>query len=462
MRMLALAQAWRRRGGETTFASAECPPALIDRIANEGFKFEKISCDSPGDQHDALATIAASSEWIILDGYHFNQAFQQTCQSAHRKLLCVDDYGHCKNWHCDLVLNQNLGAPLQPNYPKSSLLGLSYALLRQEFLNTPRNIKEWGPLQNVLITLGGADPPNATQWILEKLAKIGRKDLQIRVLVGPANPHKDSLYSLELPFQVEWKESVTDMPAEYAWADGVISAGGSSCWEWLYFGLPGAVVTIADNQEPVVNELEKARLALCLGWPDQNDIFSDLSTWLDQPAKLINQSAAFCLIDGRGADRVVAEIDGTNCLIRQTDPISDAQFTFDLVNHPSVRSAGYSTDPIPWQTHCDWLLRHHTSPDSFLFIIETADNQAVGFLRFQRSEAAWEIGIALTTDARGRGFADQGIRLGMTELAVIHEIRNFRATIRPTNSASKNLFQRLEFNHISTEGDRETWTYLLP
>ena len=458
MRMLALAQAWRRRGGQSKFITAECPQALTERILREGFQHHSIHCTQAGDPDDASATIVQADEWLVLDGYHFGISYQTQCRKAGLKLLCVDDFGHCDTWDCDLLLNQNLGAVPHNTTPDACLFGSSFALLREEFLAHPRNSSPWSRINKLLITLGGSDPPNATAHVLTLLSLLDCVDLEIRTIIGPSNPHRDALKTLSLPFDVQWRESVTDMPAEYAWADGVISAGGSSCWEWLYFGLPGVVVTIAENQEPVVRELAKESLALCPGWPSEWTDPSALSQWLEAPQRSIKQDRAGSLIDGRGSDRVASAIDGSRCLIRSTDPHLDRQFTFDLVNDPSVRSAGYATDEIPWESHCDWLERHHKSSDSHLFIIETIDQTPVGFLRFHRADAEWEIGIALTSDARGKGYADQGIRLGMSELSTRHHIHQFLATIRPTNTSSKNLFARLGFHLKSSEDDRELWT----
>ncbi len=455
MRMIALAQAWRRRGGEVMFVTAECPKPLIDRLIAEGLTHHPLSNNSD----DASATIDIATDWLVLDGYHFQTDYQTRCREAGLRLLCVDDYGHCENWDCDILLNQNLGAVPYHNAPDTSLFGVSYALLRQEFLNCSRSTKLWSRIQKLLITLGGSDPPNGTGHILKLLSTINHRDLEIRVIIGPSNPQREELKSLELPFEVQWRESVTDMPAEYAWADGIISAGGSSCWEWLYFGLPGTVVTIADNQEPVVRELKKEALAFCPGWPREWSDSSSLSRWIDNPNDFADQERVTSLIDGRGADRVVANIDGTECLIRTTDPILDRQFTFDLVNDPSVRSAGYATEEIPWDNHGEWLLRHHQSPDSHLFIIESSKQESVGSLRFHRLDDSWEIGIALASSARGKGYADHGVRLGMMELSTLHDIHHFTATIRPTNTASKNLFTRLGFSLESSDDEREIWTF---
>ena len=459
MRMLALAQAWRRRGGDVIFLTAECPQPLADRIIAEEFTHRLIKCQNPGDSEDASATIEVASDWLILDGYHFTSDYQSRCRKAELKILCVDDFGHCVYWDCDILLNQNLGAIPYPNAPATSLFGIPFALLRQEFLNHPRATEPWSRLKKLLITLGGSDPPNGTGHALKLLSALDCTELEIRVIIGPSNPHHDTLKALKFPFKVQWRESVTDMPTEYAWADGVISAGGSSCWEWLYFGLPGAVITIADNQEPVVKELKNEAAAFCPGWPADWTDSTSLSRWIENPADFINREHVSSLVDGRGADRVAAHLDGTGCLIRTTDPVLDRQFTFDLVNAPSVRFAGYATDRIPWDDHCAWLQRHNQSPDSILFIIETTNQEPVGSLRFHRLKDSWEIGIALAATARGKGFADHGLRLGMNELSLLRGIHHFTATIRPSYTPSKNLFTRLGFCRETSDDEREIWTF---
>lgn len=467
MRMIALAQRYLHRGGCAIIATASCPESVSTRIESSGIKHHALTSEVPGSPEDATETIALALEldspWLVLDGYQFDLQFQRSLRGHLFKVLCTDDHGYSDNWCCDAILNQNLNSEIWGNYPNeisesTLLLGSSFCLLREEFITQTQSEKTWGPLHRILITLGGSDPNNATESVLNLLNKAAKSPLEIRVLVGPDNPHLDQLKSLNTPHDIEFLTAVLDMPSQYDWADGVISAGGSSCWEWLYFGLPGLVVTIAENQEPIVRELTRESIALCPGWPAEWTNANSLSQWLEAPEKLLDQDRARSLIDGRGADRVASAIEGSPCLIRNTDPVLDRQFTFDLVNDPTVRSAGYATDEIPWQNHCDWLERHHMSPDSHLFIIETTDQNPTGLLRFHRAGKQWEIGIALTSDSRGRGYADHGIRLGMTELSVRHNIRHFLATIRPTNTSSKNLFTRLGFQFESREDERETWT----
>ena len=278
MRMIALAQASIRRGGKVIIASVQCPLPVIERIEELGIEHQLLTGCNLGDEEDATATLDLSlsvgAHWMVLDGYHFDEAYQKRVSGHGVKALVVDDYGHCETWYADAVLNQNLGAETWKRGHTSNpemqwLLGASFALIREEFLESIQNAQTKSlPAQRILVTMGGSDPENVTRKVLENLEHTDLKNLEIRALIGGANPHKQSLEALAQAsrHRIELLSNVRDMPSMYEWTDAVISAGGSTCWEWLAYGLPGAVVTIADNQEPVVAELQAHNMALCLGW----------------------------------------------------------------------------------------------------------------------------------------------------------------------------------------------------
>jgi len=322
MRMIALAQAYIRRGGEVTIASVQCPPPIIERVDELGVKHVLLKGAELGNAEDATATLTLCEEleceWLVLDGYHFDESYQKKVFGKGVKILAVDDYGHCDTWYCDAVLNQNLGAEHWKrgnayNPEMQWLLGSPFALIREEFLESIRNAKEkQRPLKKILITLGGSDPDNVTALVLKALENVSSGPLNLRVLVGGGNQHRKLLEKLaeDSKYQIDLLSNVRDMPSMYEWADGVISAGGSTCWEWLAYGLPGAVVTIAENQEPIVDELNSQQLALSLGWytKAKSDVWGRaLDCWLN---KVIMQVEKALIVDGKGADRVAALLHG--------------------------------------------------------------------------------------------------------------------------------------------------------
>ena len=319
MRMIALAQAYLRRGGSVSMASVNCPERLVERVHGHGITHHTIKATQPGDSEDAELTVELAKElgaqWLVVDGYHFDYAYQKHVKNSGLFLLCTDDHGYSERWHCDAILNQNLDADLRVSYKNdlseaNILAGASFCLFREEFLGSQSVKPKWDTIESLLVTLGGSDPENATEATLQLINQACARPLNIRVLAGADNPHIERLCSFESHHQVEVVQNATNMPEQYAWADGIISAGGSTCWEWLYLGLPGAIVTIADNQLPIVRALTEERsAALPLGWfrdPEFENQGVELTQWLDNPRSICHQEEAQSLIDGRGADRVSA------------------------------------------------------------------------------------------------------------------------------------------------------------
>ena len=203
MRMIALAQAYMRRGGHVLLVSVQCPEPIINRVLDLGIGHHMLNGCEPGDAQDSAATLQLCEEneaqWLVLDGYHFDEEYQQRVSGHDIKVLCVDDYGHCETWNCDAVLNQNLGAEhwVQRNAKRADtkwLLGSSFALIREEFFESLHQATEKKfPAQRILVTMGGADPDNVTLKVLRALEETGLEGLEIRVLVGGANPHQEKL-----------------------------------------------------------------------------------------------------------------------------------------------------------------------------------------------------------------------------------------------------------------------------
>ena len=230
----------------------------------------------PGSAADAAATLALArrlgASWIVVDGYQFGPDYQQWIKDGGARLLLLDDNGDAAPYAADIVLNQNLHAREElyaDRAPQTQLLlGPRYALLRREFWpwrgrqrESPRTATK------ILVTLGGSDPDNVTQKVIDALALVPVTDLEAVVVVGGSNPHREQLAQAaeRTAGRVRLQSNVTDMPALMAWADVAISAGGSTCWELAFMGLPSLLVILADNQRLVVEEMARAGAAISLG-----------------------------------------------------------------------------------------------------------------------------------------------------------------------------------------------------
>jgi UDP-2,4-diacetamido-2,4,6-trideoxy-beta-L-altropyranose hydrolase len=274
MRCLALAQAWQSRGGTVTFVKATAD--LDARVMTEGFSVHEVNAP-PGSLQDAGETAGFArklhASWIVVDGYHFSLEYQQRLQHSAVPLLVIDDLAEAREHAADVLLNQNHYASLEMYEHRSNhtkmLLGARYVLLRNEFLKF-RDWKRSTPKEahRVLVTMGGADPDNVTLRLIETLALKGWPPLEVIVVAGVSNPRTESLRRacLQAGSKFQLKTQVADMPSLMAWADLAISAGGTTCWEMAFMGLPNAIVILAENQRRVGEVLERDNISVNLGW----------------------------------------------------------------------------------------------------------------------------------------------------------------------------------------------------
>jgi UDP-2,4-diacetamido-2,4,6-trideoxy-beta-L-altropyranose hydrolase len=321
MRCLALGEAWRDCGGAAVFIGAYRSTALEARLRAAGCD---VLCPElvPGSIGDARWTAEAARQRgasaVVVDGYHFGADYQQAMKDTGTTLLWVDDDGRSGRYSADVVLNQNLYANEQFYRDRDAttqlLLGAKYALLRCEFLqwrDWRRDIPATG--RNILVTLGGADAANVTEKVVALLRRLEMATVRIKIVVGAANSHFESLRdAVADDGRIELLTAVDNLAALMAWADVAISAGGSTCWELAFMGLPSCVIVLADNQLPVARSLEEAGAAIDLGaWGEgaEAKLSAVLSDLIHDPAHRRRMSEiGRQIVDGAGASRVAEHL----------------------------------------------------------------------------------------------------------------------------------------------------------
>ena len=321
MRCLALAQGWKARGGQTIFITACESDSLVQRLSDEGFQAIMLegAYPEPADWEVTSQALAAHSDvWVVLDGYHFDPAYHRQIKEAGHRLLVIDDTAHLDHYYADVVLNQNINAG-QLCYSCEPcthlLLGTRYVLLRSEFLawqGWQREIPK--VVRNVLVTLGGGDPNNQTLKVIQGLQQVDIEELEAVIVVGATNPHFGELRSAihDSRFPIRIVRNTSDMPELMAWADVAVSAGGSTCWELAFMGLPTVVLVLAENQQGIAAGLGKAGAVLNLGWYMEASIAQIADTLLNllEDCGLRRQMSQRGreLVDGLGVERVVESL----------------------------------------------------------------------------------------------------------------------------------------------------------
>lgn len=317
MRCLALGQAWKDTGGKVTFITACQNEGLLQRLKEEDFDLYPLASPypDPGDLDYTKDILAAHPDaWVVLDGYHFDEVYQQRVKEAEHRLLVIDDMAHLEHYCADILLNQNLRAE-QLHYSCEPythlLLGTRYVLLRREFLargDRQREIPEVA--KRVLVTLGGSDPENHTLKVIQALQKTNAPGLEATVVIGASNPHADVLETAikqsRIPIQLV--RDARDMPELMAQADAAVSGFGTTCWELAYMGVPMLVLITMPNQEVNAKALQKSGMALTLNLkndraPIQTSLLQDLLT--NEQARTAMSHMGRVLVDGHGTTRVL-------------------------------------------------------------------------------------------------------------------------------------------------------------
>ncbi len=324
MRALALAQNWCGRASgniparRAIFLLASTTTAIEDRLHSAGMATAFLSA-ARGTQTEIDETIQFArdhgAEWVVLDGYAFSPRMQGLLRSAGLRVLSIDDNGGAGEYHADLVLNHNFHARPElysqrgPN--TRLLLGPSYALLRPEFVMAmpPRSIP--AVARKLLVTLGGSDPAQATELVLEALKELPSECLEAIVVVGGSNPRRSDLerVAATIPVQVRVVHDAPNMAELMAWADFAVATASVTTLEMACLGLPALVMVVADNQRQIAQYLDDENLAQNLGSRSKLSPLSLRAALLalaDDPEERARMSArGQALVDGAGARRVV-------------------------------------------------------------------------------------------------------------------------------------------------------------
>jgi UDP-2,4-diacetamido-2,4,6-trideoxy-beta-L-altropyranose hydrolase len=453
MRCLALADALRSEAAECSFACSRQTPASVPALVGSGYRC--IELDEAADPEALSQAIPEGCDWLVVDHYGWNAAYEARCRPWARNILVIDDLAN-RPHDCDLLLDQTAGRAASAYsglLPAAGdlLVGSQYALLRPEFAAArPGSLahRKTIRLNRVLVSMGLSDPSNATETILLGIVESGLS-LTVDVVLGPSAPGLPVVRSLVDRHRDAFILHVgTEAMAELmTGSDLCFGAAGSTAWERCCLGLPTVLTVIADNQREIAARLVDEGAVISLGPASElapTDVAGMLRKLDCDPgalAELATRSAAIC--DGRGAQRVAMRIRPTRAAggrpvwLRPTTP-DDLEITYEWQAQPETRRFGRN-NAIPSRTeHEAWFAARLKHPASLLSVI-VCDGEAVGTLRLDRLDSlAYEISIVVSSSFYGRG-----IGLAALELArrLVPEAR-IKAEILAGNARSEALFTK--------------------
>lgn len=320
MRCLTLAELLRRHGVQAVFVCRPMPGHLCEQLEKKGFRVLRLReaaagpasadpaswlgasvAEDAAETAAALATLGMQPDWLVVDNYALDAAWERALRPRVRHIMVIDDLAN-RVHECDLLLDQNYYQDLEHRYDGlvpaqcEKLLGPQYVLLRQEFLDArPMAKPRSGKVGRLLVFLGGSDPENFTGRALQAITQANARDLQVDAVVGASNVHHEEIRKACLDLRnASFHRQVNNMAALMLQADLAIGAGGSTTWERCLLGLPALTLVIAQNQLQTTRDLSAIGLAWYLGRAQElsaADIAAALCNALADPARLRDMSA---------------------------------------------------------------------------------------------------------------------------------------------------------------------------
>jgi UDP-2,4-diacetamido-2,4,6-trideoxy-beta-L-altropyranose hydrolase len=227
-----------------------------------------LGCDWQSDAQQCHSILSGSTDWLIVDHYALDNRWESAMREKCHHIMCVDDLAD-RTHDCDILLDQSLGrtADDYSHFVSSDtrlLLGPQYALLRCEFAQW-RDIslarRQSPKMHHILVTMGGVDYENVTGRVLAVLAQIRFETLrQITVVLGPHAPWHDTVSAFAAGMKVRTTvlSNVENMAELMTSCDLAIGAGGSTTWERCSLGLPTIMVSLAENQKFISQEVSRS------------------------------------------------------------------------------------------------------------------------------------------------------------------------------------------------------------
>ncbi len=265
---------------------------------------------------EAEATLGACREHdisaVIVDSYQVTPDF---CTSLRTRMptVAIDDLGD-HQLPVDLVVNGSAGAEnLSYEAARTSLLGVSYILLRPEFRTVPRRTFR-RRVRRVLITVGGSDSHGLTTSLLSWSVK-ALPSSSFDVVIGPLFEDTASIEACARGARqdIRFHRDPRNIRELMLDADVAVCGGGQTTYELAATATPAVAIRMAANQTLNLNGLSRMGAIRWVGDAgdfDLQDRFAEARTSRDasQSEREALGRTGRRLVDGRGAERVAQAV----------------------------------------------------------------------------------------------------------------------------------------------------------
>ena len=280
----------------------------VSKIKEEQFETLLLDNDCGLDDDVQLTSQYVSGKCLITDVRHYKENDVIMLKEMCECLIMFDDHGKSAI-SPNVVINPSI-VPEQREY--DIVDNTEYYLGPDYFLTGTNVVPRYDIIENVnniAISLGGADPARYTEVFVRKASPISSK-YNFTFILGPAYNDIKSFKALlsSLDFKAKVLQNIPDLPALFSEMDLVVTAGGETCLELAYIGTPGLVVPTIEYEIETAKYLENQEVFINLGdikKLSSTAVCSKIISFAENlPKRKKYSENGKALIDGNGAKRV--------------------------------------------------------------------------------------------------------------------------------------------------------------
>lgn len=257
IRSMSLANLLQENGHSITILSNELNPILDNEMSTVLINEDELHTVK---DLEILRTLIKNknADWVILDGYLFNQEYEKSVYQSSAKLCRIDDLPS-HQYYCDVLLSQNFGAEsfgFNCVEGCKKAFGLDYLMLRNQF-KSEKAVK-LNPLK-ILITLGGSNSSKAALIDLIKVVDDKKFSKYKFTIVASSGLDIESKFN-----NISVVDFTSKLAQEMKESHLVITSAGSTMWELMYLRVPFLPIGLNVDQVEYLKILEKADLCTAL------------------------------------------------------------------------------------------------------------------------------------------------------------------------------------------------------
>lgn len=345
--------------------------------------------------------------------------------------------------------------PLAVDDETVAITGVDYAPVAPVFVAARRR----RDLRHALVTMGGGGGGGEARLAaLQALRAFGG----LEIFVATTDPITDELAGPDLSQGV-----VRGLNERAAWADVAVAAGGTTAYDLACAGVPTVLVSLADNQHPIVRTLARDGVALAAE-PAEPRLGATVAELADPHARARLATAGPALFDGYGVfrarDALTAAFGGhplPPVLRYRPATLDDSRLLLSWRNDEPVRRWSRSSELIDDAQHGRWLRDTLDRPAERTLLVVQRE-EPVGVVRFDHRPKHAEISITVAPSARGTGVGTRAIReASELALAAFPGLRAVTAAVHEDNAGSLLAFERAGFRPAGSGRAEPPWRSLL-